>query len=195
MNDSLAESLYEQLSNFKNLVANGRHSRSPPDTVDAGVGLPWSNNLFLLIPPYEAPSNRVALAVELLNLLCRPFDEASDKQAKINMALDPRPSVGSLGEASPTVDSSSMQRAGPDGSTSNKSMLSRGSLSQKLEEWSFESTLPFRVDARRTTMTEGSGAVPSLQSTSDTVVSGGGDSRPWPHSWEEGDDTIKRRKP
>lgn len=190
LDDDLARGLHEQLSEVQRIVSDERNSMSVPGP-DSNMAWTADKNLCILIAPPGAPSYRLEMAVHLLNILCRPFDESHDKQKRKKLAdNDPAStlSLRAVGQGQQVMGRAAQaaERTGSDSSISSRSTLSRAGLSQKLEDWSFENTLPFRVDARRLTRPESSDAVPSAKKATVTTR---------PHSWVGVDDDPKRRKP
>lgn len=160
LSDPLAAQLHGQLHNlYLRIVEFPCRTQSMPVTSSASIS--WNENAYLVTSPPGADPRIVEVSVTLLNMISRPFDKLSGFQIK----SERRPSSREIREMNlveinnRTVSNAETSVFSPSSTTVHVNWA------QGLEDWNFESTLPFRVDSQRKSSAPESEAVPPLDTT------------------------------
>ncbi|KAH6663587.1 hypothetical protein F5X68DRAFT_251338 [Plectosphaerella plurivora] len=179
--DALAAQLHAQLNVLhQQILEFSSHTSSAPAILSSSIS--WSENAYLVTSPHGANPRLVQLSATLLNLVSKPFNKISEGLVK----MEGRPNGREVYE----MNNVERKRSSPQNSLASDGSshpMPHSSLSRKLEDWNFESTLPFRVDSQRTAVFPGNEAVPALN----------GDMAPSPRASThfEGTKGVKRTKP
>lgn len=179
--DQLAAQLHAQLNVFhQQILVFPSYASSMPAILSSSIS--WSENAYLVTSPHGADPRLVQLSATLLNLVSKPFNKISEGPAK----MEGRPSSREVHEMDNVGRKWSIPQNSLVGGGSSQPMP-HSSFPRKLEDWNFESTLPFRVDPQRTAESPWNEAVPALN----------GDMAASPRSsiQFEGAKGVKRTKP
>lgn len=151
LTDPLAAQLHVQMNTFYHQILDFISRPSPRQTL-----LSWNENAYLVTSPHGGDPRLVHLSATLLNLVSKPFNKISEGQVRV----EERPNSREVHGMKHWERKQSITEAGHAGAATSSHML-HSSLPQRLEDWNFESTLPFRVDSQRTTESPRSEAVPA----------------------------------
>ncbi|KAH7367493.1 hypothetical protein B0T11DRAFT_54143 [Plectosphaerella cucumerina] len=153
LTDPLAAQLHAQINDLYQQIL-GISSRFSPRPVILNSSTSWNEYAYLVTSPHGADPRLVQISTTLLNLVSKPFNKISESQPRV----EGRPGSREVHEMNNWQRKKSITETGF-ASVGSSSRMPHSSLQQRLEDWNFESTLPFRVDSQRSTESPSSEAV------------------------------------